>query len=159
MTSWSGVEHGFGHELWHQQYPDSIANFPLKGKSDFSSMREVRSYAPKQTMLWPRCPHSEFCVMQVYEGWNNSGLRFWHYPYAWVRNVHEIGSSPFFGLLTISCLLLYSTQTENCSFSQCVDPPAIHPYQEYIDYLEDVIIYNLQQELLEASNSFSRSIV
>jgi hypothetical protein len=40
-----------------------------------------------------------------------------------------------------------------------VDPPAIHPYQEYIDYLEDVIIYNLQQELLEASNSFSRSIV
>jgi hypothetical protein len=31
-----------------------------------------------------------------------------------------------------------------------VDPPAIHPYQEYIDYLEDVVIYNLKQELSEA---------
>jgi hypothetical protein len=28
-----------------------------------------------------------------------------------------------------------------------VDPPAIHPYQEYINYLEDVVIFNLRQEL------------
>jgi hypothetical protein len=46
--------------------------------------------------------------------------------------------------------LQYSTQAENCSFSQWVDPPAIDPYQQYIDYLEDVVIYNLQQELSEA---------
>jgi hypothetical protein len=26
-------------------------------------------------------------------------------------------------------------------------PPAIHPYQEYINYLEDVVIFNLRQEL------------
>jgi hypothetical protein len=31
-----------------------------------------------------------------------------------------------------------------------VDPPAIHPYQEYIDYLEDVVIFNLRKELASA---------
>jgi hypothetical protein len=31
-----------------------------------------------------------------------------------------------------------------------VDPPAIHPYQEYINYLEDVVIFNLRQELSSA---------
>jgi hypothetical protein len=30
-----------------------------------------------------------------------------------------------------------------------VDPPAIDPYQQYIDYLEDVVIYNLKWELSE----------
>jgi hypothetical protein len=30
-----------------------------------------------------------------------------------------------------------------------VDPPAIHP-QEYINYLEDVVIFNLRQELASA---------
>jgi hypothetical protein len=53
-------------ELWHQQSEDFEANFPLKGKSDFRSMRDVRSYAPKQAVLWSRCSHVEFCVMQVY---------------------------------------------------------------------------------------------
>jgi hypothetical protein len=76
MTSWSGDDHDFGPGLWHQQSPDFEVNFSLKGKSDFSSMREVRSYAPKQMMLWPMCSHDEFCVMQVYEGWNNSGRHF-----------------------------------------------------------------------------------
>jgi hypothetical protein len=58
--------------------------------------------------------------------------------------------SSFFCLVTFSCLLQYSTQAENCGFSQWVDPPAIHPYQQYIDYLEDVVIYNLKRELSEA---------
>jgi hypothetical protein len=31
-----------------------------------------------------------------------------------------------------------------------VDPPAIHPYQEYINYLKDVVIFNLRQELASA---------
>jgi hypothetical protein len=31
-----------------------------------------------------------------------------------------------------------------------VDPPAIHSYQEYINYLEDVVIFNLRQELASA---------
>jgi hypothetical protein len=31
-----------------------------------------------------------------------------------------------------------------------VDPPAIHPYQKYIKYLEDVVIFNLRQELASA---------
>jgi hypothetical protein len=31
-----------------------------------------------------------------------------------------------------------------------VDPPAIHPYQEYINYLEDVVIFNLRHEITSA---------
>ena len=31
-----------------------------------------------------------------------------------------------------------------------MDSPAIDPYQKYIDYLEDVVIYNLKQELAQA---------
>jgi hypothetical protein len=31
-----------------------------------------------------------------------------------------------------------------------VDPPAIHPYQEYINYLKNVVIFNLRQELVSA---------
>jgi hypothetical protein len=31
-----------------------------------------------------------------------------------------------------------------------VDPPAIHLYQEYINYLKDVVIFNLRQELASA---------
>jgi hypothetical protein len=89
MASWSGDGHGFGPELWHQQPNDFEANFPLKGKSDLRPMCDVRSYAQNQTVLWPRCSDSEFCVMQVYQGWNNSGRRFWHYPYAWVSNVYK----------------------------------------------------------------------
>jgi hypothetical protein len=34
MYSWSGDEHGFSPELWHQQSEDFEANFALKGKSD-----------------------------------------------------------------------------------------------------------------------------
>jgi hypothetical protein len=56
----------------------------------------------------------------------------------------QICSSSFVGLVTFSCLLQYSTQADNCGFSQWVDAPAIDPYQQYIDYLEDVIIYNLK---------------
>jgi hypothetical protein len=88
MASWSGDEHGFGPELWHQQLEEFVANFPLKGKSDFRSMRDVRSYAPKQMVLWPSV-HMVFYVMQVYQGWNNSGRRFWYCPYAWVSNVYK----------------------------------------------------------------------
>jgi hypothetical protein len=33
---------------------------------------------------------------------------------------------------------------------QWVDPPAIHPYQEYINYLGNVVIFNLRQELTSA---------
>jgi hypothetical protein len=29
-------------------------------------------------------------------------------------------------------------------------PSAIHPYHEYINYLEDVVIFNLRQELASA---------
>jgi hypothetical protein len=36
-----------------------------------------------------------------------------------------------------SRFLQYSEKLDNTRFVQWVDPPAIHPYQEYINYLED----------------------
>jgi hypothetical protein len=56
----------------------------------------------------------------------------------------------FFALLKFSCFFKYSHQTDNCGFLQWVDPPAIEPYQRYIDYLEDLVIYNMKQELKDA---------
>jgi hypothetical protein len=44
----------------------------------------------------------------------------------------------------------YSEQPDNYGFVQWVDPLAIHPYQEYINYLEDAVIFNLRQELASA---------
>jgi hypothetical protein len=35
----------------------------------------------------------------------------------------------------------------NCGFAQWVDPPVIDLYQQYINYLEDDVIFNLRQEL------------
>jgi hypothetical protein len=65
-------------------------------------------------------------------------------PICMGKQCPQISSSSFFRLVTFSRLLQYSTQAENCGFSQWVDPPPIDPYQQYIDYLEDVIIYNLK---------------
>jgi hypothetical protein len=70
----------------------------------------------------------------------------------------QISSSSFFCLVTFSCLLQYSTQAENCGFSQWVDPLAIDPYQQYIDYLENVVrhwllqIHRLAREKTNAAN-------
>jgi hypothetical protein len=78
-------------------------------------------------------------------------------PICMGKQCPQISSSTFFGLVTFSCLLQYSTQAENCGFSQWVDTPAIDPYQQYIDYLEDVVIYNLKWELSEALASLDPS--
>jgi hypothetical protein len=64
--------------LWSQQDPKFNNNFSVLDKRDFKSMRDVRKYAPNQTVNWPRCAHDEFCAMQVYQGWDNSCRRFWH---------------------------------------------------------------------------------
>jgi hypothetical protein len=70
-------------------------------------------------------------------------------PICMGKQCPQISSSSFFGLVTFSSLLQY-TQAENCGFSQRVDPPTIDPYQQYINYLKDVVIYNLKRELSEA---------
>ena len=76
MSSWSGDDASVGPAVWTEQDPEFRSNFPVLGKRDLQSMRDVRSYAPNQPVNWPRCAHGEFCVMQVYQGWNNSGRRF-----------------------------------------------------------------------------------
>ena len=85
MSSWTGDDDGsLGPALWSQQDPEFNSNFPVLDKRDFKSMRDVRKYAPNQMVNWPRCAHGEFCVMQIYQGWDNSGRRFWHCSRAWV---------------------------------------------------------------------------
>lgn len=98
MSSWSGDDASFGPALWTEQDPEFRSNFPVLGKRDFQSMRDVRSYAPNQPVNWPRCAHGEFCVMQVYQGWNNSGRRFWHCPFEWVSKATWL-PSPYFLLV------------------------------------------------------------
>jgi hypothetical protein len=80
MSSWTGADDddSIGPALWSQQDPEFNINFPVLDMRDFKSMHDVRKYAPNQTVNWPRCAHGEFCVMQIYPGWDNSGRRFWH---------------------------------------------------------------------------------
>jgi hypothetical protein len=86
MSSWTKADDddSLGPALWSQQDPELNTNFPVLDKRDFKPMRDVRKYALNQTMNWSRCAHGEFCVMQVYQGWDNSGRRFWHCSRAWV---------------------------------------------------------------------------
>jgi hypothetical protein len=80
MSSWirADDDDSLGPALWSQQDPEFNTNFLVLDKRDFKSMRDVRKYAPDQTVNWPRCAHGEFFVMQVYQGWDNSGRCFWH---------------------------------------------------------------------------------
>jgi hypothetical protein len=88
MSYWTGDDDddddSLGPALWSQQDPEFNNNFSVLDKRDFKSMCDVRKYAPNQMVNWPRCALSEFCVMQVYQGWDNSGRRFWHCSRAWV---------------------------------------------------------------------------
>jgi hypothetical protein len=86
MSSWTGADDddSLGPALWSQQDPEFNDNFPVLDKRDFKYMCDVRKYAPNQMVNWLRCAHGEFCVMQVYQGWDNSGRRFWHCSQAWV---------------------------------------------------------------------------
>jgi hypothetical protein len=78
MSSWTGADDddSIGPALWSQQDPEFNTNFPVLDKRDFISMRDVRKYAPNQMVNWPRYAHGEFCVMQVYQGWDNSSRCF-----------------------------------------------------------------------------------
>jgi hypothetical protein len=86
MSSWTRADDddSIGQALWSQQDPEFNTNFPVLDKRDFKSIRDVRKYAPNQTVNRPRCAHNEFCVMQVYQEWDNSGRRFRHCSRAWV---------------------------------------------------------------------------
>ena len=44
-----------------------------------------------------------------------------------------------------------SKALENCGFARWVDPPAIHPYQEYIEYLHNRI-FDLELSFPEGEN-------
>jgi hypothetical protein len=78
MSSWTGADDddSLSPALWIQQDPEFNTNFPVLDKRDFKSMRAVRKYAPNQMVNWPRCAQGEFYVIQVYQGWGNSGRRF-----------------------------------------------------------------------------------
>jgi hypothetical protein len=53
MSSWTGTDDNndsLGPALWSQKDPEFNTNFPVLGKRDFKSMRDVRKYAPNQTV-------------------------------------------------------------------------------------------------------------
>jgi hypothetical protein len=87
MSSWTGDDDddSLGPAPWSQQDPEFNNNFPVLDKRYLKSMRDVRKYTPNQMVNWPWCAHGEFCVMQLYQGWDNSGRHFWHCSRAWVR--------------------------------------------------------------------------
>jgi hypothetical protein len=59
-------------------------------------------------------------------------------------------------LLTFLGIFQFSDDDDNCGFSQWVDPPAIDPYPDYINYLQDIVIYNLKRRMDEALASLDR---
>jgi hypothetical protein len=144
IASGSGGEYGCGPEFWEEQDPEFKGEFLVLHKRDFRSMCEVRSYAPNKPVLWPTCSYGERCVMQVYKGWGNYDRRFWHCSLARVSYGNDIYSSIVLGFLTFFCIFQISDDDESCGFSQWVDTLAIDPYQDYINYLHDIIIYNLK---------------
>jgi hypothetical protein len=137
-ASGSGGEYGCGPEFWEEQDPEFKGEFPILQKRDFRSMCEVRSYAPNKLVLWPTCSHGERCVMQVYEGWGNYSRRFWHCPLARVSYGNDICSSTMLGLLTFFWEFSSSpTMMTIVAYRNGWIPPAIDPYQNYINYLHD----------------------
>jgi hypothetical protein len=74
MSSWTGDDDddSLGPALWSQQDSEFNNNFPVLDKRDFKTMHDVTKYAQNQMVNWPRCAHGEFCVMHVYQGWENS---------------------------------------------------------------------------------------
>jgi hypothetical protein len=78
MSFWTGDndDDSLGPALWSQQDPKFNNNFLVLDKRHFKSMRDVRKYAPNQMVNWPMCAHGDFYVMQVYQGWDNSGRCF-----------------------------------------------------------------------------------
>jgi hypothetical protein len=157
MASVSGGEYGCGPEFWEEQDPKFKREFSVLQKRDFRSMHEVRSYTPNKPVLWPTCSHGERCVMQVYKGWGNYDRPFWHCSLERVSYGNDICSSTMLGLLTfIFSIFQFSDDGDKCGFSQWVDPPAIDPYQDYINYLQDIVIYNLKRCLDEALASPDR---
>jgi hypothetical protein len=55
-SSWimADDDDSLGPALWSQQDPEFNTNFPVLDKRDFKSMRDVRKYAPNQTVNWQR---------------------------------------------------------------------------------------------------------
>jgi hypothetical protein len=130
--------------------------FPVLHNTRGTSIPYVKLEA---THLTSRCcSHDERFVMQVYEGWGNYGRRFWHCPLARVSYGNDIcSSSTMLGLLTfVLGIFQFSDDDDNCGFSQWVDPSSIDPYQDHINHLHDIVIYNLKRRLDKTLSSPDR---
>jgi hypothetical protein len=61
------------------------------------------------------------------------------------------------GLLTfVLGIFQFSDDDDNCGFSQWVDPSSIDPYQDHINHLHDIVIYNLKRRLDKTLSSPDR---
>jgi len=79
-------------------------------------------------------------VQMLTEG-ADGGRRFFKCPRAWVdiNNVRLLHMLLFFATTNNRYMFQSSEAPDNCGFVRWVDPPPIHPHQEYIKYLQNRI--------------------
>ena len=80
---------------------------------------------------WPKCRHNEYAVVQVLEGPNDGGRRFFRCP----RSGVQITNSTFFYCLWTLHVYCHFSQMAKCDFSRWIDPPHERYVDRYVDTL------------------------
>jgi hypothetical protein len=130
-----------------KSYSEAVYEFPVKSKGEFTKEKPLRGYDDRKEDL-PKCMHGENCSVQMCAKGTDGGRCFFKYPRAWVI----VTAFPLLHMFLFFCttylryLLQSSDASENCGFVRWVDPPPLHPYQEYIYYLHNRI-FNLEREV------------
>ncbi|KAF8652052.1 hypothetical protein HU200_062996 [Digitaria exilis] len=104
-TTWPG---SFGPDC----YDTPLKCFPLEHRHEFVNGKELRPY-DNRIDVWPKCNHNKLCVVQVYDGFQDGGRRFFRCP---------IGKAYF--------------DERNCRYARWVDPRNFYHTDEYINYLK-----------------------
>ena len=59
------------------------SHFPVENKSNFCKDNPLRGYDNRKEE-WPKCLHSEDCIVQMMTEGTDGGRRFFKFPRAWV---------------------------------------------------------------------------
>ncbi|KAF8662485.1 hypothetical protein HU200_056074 [Digitaria exilis] len=93
-------------------YDTPLECFPLEHRLEFINGKELRPY-DNRIDVWPKCNHNKICVVQVYDGFQDGGHRFFRC---------HIGEAYF--------------DERNCRYARWVDPRNFYHIDEYINYLK-----------------------
>jgi hypothetical protein len=128
-------------------FQEVVYEFPVESKSDFTNETPLRGYDNRKED-WPNCMHGEDCLVQMCTKRMDGGRRFFKLPRAWIiiTTIRLLNMFLFFTTTYMRFLLQSSDAPENCRFFKWVDPPPIHPHQEYIYYLQNRI-FDLEREV------------